>query len=608
MRAVGGAEVQHCRTALEQDELPLLKQLGFVQIRNHDEDVQLFSQSGAYTPPPYAADSSSLRLRGSPDPNAGPDRLASFLSKLKYLYDETDHVECGPHVPGGPCDKRAAMKAQAVRVRNQLELKFRAIPLTMQAQSYIEGYKPTASRRVYNPLQTIRDRQFRPKPKRAPPLLWDVSVTEQIQDLRWRYQTMRVQSQSMRVEKPRKRSRDIAVPMPEPKREFLAPAPAPRRRSSMLARLEAGGSSELIARLQSRHDSADADTDTDTDAETAHTRRPTFCRNAAHVAETWNRLYRTTTQRTADSEACVSDVAKVASRSSSDESSPRLGADTRPRLTITDVDGSELSTFLSHANGGAGAGAGADVGSARASPSATASAYASANASASALAPAGSVSWTLGANASVSSDVGSLSPPNTSASSAAVARVPSPRKRQVEYHRAPWEVSVCGIEDDLQYLRLLYQIALDRGDLLKRLDRRCCARFRAACTPLGDGLQRATSPALAQYLEEVESDLATLTSKIEQGVATQVDAVRTATDLIVCEVNTTLNKDLRNVTSRMEKAIVCRSSTLSTHLCYTLIEYSLLLLMWVIWGGLKIWRLVLAVVAGVRYVCLGLAA
>lgn len=596
MRTSGSAEVQHCHTALDQDELPLLKQLGFLQVKNHDEGVQLYpsatnlpmSPTLQLSPPPNQPqpihNSQSLRLKGSPEPNeSNPNRLASFLSKLKYLYDETDQLEGVLTMPVGTGDTRAAIKAQAAKVRNQLELKFRAIPLTMQAETFIEGYKPTPSRRVYNPLQTIRDRRFRPKPKRKPPLLWDVSITEQIQDLRWRYQTMRIQSHYTRSEKPRKRSRDIPLPSIEPKSEFLMPAVPQKSRSTTLARNEADQTSELIARLRSRHDSMDLDTDTDTDGEPTRTRRPTFCRNAAHVAETWNRLYRTNSRKSGVSETCISDAAKTNSRSSSDgalsvrRQSRSQSIEGCPMLTVTNAQGSDVGVF---------------------SPSPK-------------RPTAASISGSIG------SPVGALGPasvsgtsvvPTTTNTSTASPTAPSLRRRPAEYHRAPWESSVFRIESELKFLNLLYKIALARCDSYKRRDDHCCAKFRAACAPIDEQGRRTSSClALAQYLEAIENDLAVRNAKLEQGVVVQVDAVRVATDLIIRDVNTTLNKDLRDITSRMEKAIVCRSSTVSTYLCYAFIEYVVLMVMWLVWGGMKIWRFLLAIVSGVRYCCIGLA-
>lgn len=600
MRTSGSAEVQHCHTALDQDELPLLKQLGFIQVKNHDEGVQLYPSAcnlpitpiPQLAPPPNKPDQThinkSLRLKGSPEPNEPkPVQLASFLSKLKYLYDETDQLEGVLAMPTGTGDTRTTIKAQAAKVRNQLELKYRAIPLTMQAETFIEGYKPTPSRRVYNPLQTIRDRRFRPKPKKKPPLLWDVSITEQIQDLRWRYQTMRIQSHYTRAEKPRKRSRDILLPSIEPKNEFLMPTAPQKPRSATVTRIEADQTSELIERLRSRHDSMDHDTDTDTDGEHVRHRRPTFCRNAANVAETWNRLYRTSSRKSGASDTCASIAIKTNSRSSSDDiGSPSACRQARsqsieefPMLTVTDAQGSDVSIFAP-----------------------TSRRYTGASTTGSTGSPIGALGSANASGTSVTPSLTSTTVPSIGTSTG------STRKRPAEYHKAPWESSVCRIETDLKFLNLLYKIALGRCDSYKLRDDHCCARFKAACASIDEQGRRTSSClALAQYLEEVENDLAERNTKLEQGVALQVDAVRVATDLIIRDVNTTLNKDLRDITSRMEKAIVCRSSTVSTYLCYAFIEYVVLMVMWIVWGGMKVWRFLLAILSGVRFCCNGLA-
>ena len=837
---MGSAEVQHCRTVIEQEELPLLKQLGFVPVRNHDEVIHIYPPPGKEMSISDADMNSSLRLKGSarisfqpgslstgsassgsldsPDschsnssesmdssdatnnadceqqrtdsrlcyPEDGnntlckdneqiglerahsrPDTLARFLSKLKYLYDEADDEEAVliSRPSGGKyVDQKAVIKAQADKVRNQLELKFRAIPLTMQADKFIEGYRPTQSRRVYNPLQTIRDRKFRSKPNYRTHRvnIWQVPISEQLQDLRWRYQNMRIQSRYTKNErKSKKRSHGNDLLNAKAGQKYNRPERFSRsssgesstsncsesslnidkkvkssaRRSSHQSsvsnlhsqlsphsdyRMESSASSklldndsstELIDRLQQRHEQdmnhpyglepeeidmahfknllpfEDNEPIPINCEEIGSKRRGTFCRNAANIAETWNRLYKTTSHTSAFSQAVsdrssrsgnvcdqISDVDSVNSRRRSSQpfasqlsQIQSIASDSThsikseksnqvcPLVTVTNDAGqvesieqpvpnnsnlnsynnsntshlglfahtapslSKFNEFVNHANGSqdryADVHHNSDGDVKRSSGSAltgpvlnsniASNLSASLDGSNSKILTVFSDSMQAGNTHNKNVPFNSVST-NNNGSAAGSSRVYKKKSVVHEYHKAPWETSISCLNDELHYLKILFSVALRRDDLLKKRDRDCCKKFQLACAPLGKDLETHKASEYAQYLQSVENDIATKMNTIERGVSTSVDSIRISTDMMVGEVNSTLNKHLRSVTSRVEKLMTCRSSNMSTHLCYSFIEYGLLFIMWVVWGGCQIWKLFTMILSCFRFCSCGL--
>lgn len=660
--------------------------------------------------------------------------LTSFLSRVKYLYDESESKDAIPLATSSSSspafaaavasssstysDQRALIKAQADRVRNQLDMKFSAMAFGSQLDHM--GDTLDSSKPHYNPLRTIRDRkdpQIRPHLPKHPQKMsiWQIPIAELTQDLRWRFNQERLvvhkRHRNHAMQQEERSNSQQAGNEPENLRnsrkgsiistdeqvnaleavdqnhqtepeteasprfhystsEGEMPSAADslrgwdRRRSSsdnqFSNSLPRSNCAELIDRLRSAHDGDELAIEDESSGENSLSKvnthgslmtnydlagiassagsvsssvggisgnqssedtrlaKPRFCRNSASVADTWNRLYKPR-QYSSNAEFLTASgggrrAPSVHSNNSSRMSSRRssYSSDTTDRLkgAVSDVsskstENDRIPLTRSTSSDIASTGARSDVPSKVNAPVLT---LTSENGN-EVLLDSKSSARRRSSNAPLRKVP---SPLNVGSSSALVGSDEWMGEQfgslnQDAVRRNPLEKKCFTLDSDLRYLIAFYTTALHRArakEVLRPCNDLESLGLRFPVLRLSDSLRNATMTDFLNYLRNVENALVARQQELDASVATPLDGLRVATDLMVSEVNMTLNRQIREVSSRMDRLTSQRGGcAIYMTTLYCLIEYTVTFVMWAIWCFVTVVRLILCPIKGMRFIC-----
>lgn len=635
--------------------------------------------------------------------SASADRMLSFLSRTKYLYDEREISENnGLSMPGNFtfADQRSIIKVQADRIRNQLELKFGSIEFLSQADRLGSSTAHDSAFVSYNPLQIIRDRSKRPKASKhhARENMWHITISELVEDTRWRFRTARIRVQkqkkkqrrngsfprdtaerdsrltesassshlnSSQMTPPRSTSAALIHGPPHPDQSgphsapinsaftFLTPGSATsvnrasdgptsnlpqsdctklidRLRSSHSGNSEMGGSSSesILDAEEDESKSEDPDgkefqgqiSESDLNEDGNLKARSRFCRNSASVANTWNRLYRARAESSKSEDARLKPLSRVSTRGSNFSQS---GLSTTSSAVISESDDGLYNleepmphfaqSFRTSSNGDAHlffGGSPADPSNGQSNGSVDSSTepppvlkLIADNGQEKMLDDSKWSSKSSSRKQSTSEGVEltrneHLSEPGQGFGSL--------RPATVETRKDSHERALCSLLSDVRYLIPYYSIILRRdeaGFIYQRCKAQMTPLLAGNCAQLSDSLKSDMVANLLPFLGKVEQTVVNEQQLLDAEVATCLNDFRISTDLMVGDVNTTMNRQIREISSRMERISNCKNHGMCLALSYSLLEYSVVFLMWLIWTTVQLAKPLKWLLTLVRAVC-----
>lgn len=606
---------------------------------------------------------------------ASADRMLNFLSRIKYLYYERETSEnTGISIPNNFTftDQRSIIKAQAERIRNQLDLKFSSIDFLFQADKLGGGTASDSAFAYYNPLQIIRDRGKRPKASKyhSRENLWQITISEQVEDTRRRFCTARLRVQKQKKKLRRNSSfakdtadRDVRLSEIHSPRTHSSNATPPRSSSKTLlngslhldpawprsapsnseftfltpgsvtsinrvadgptSNLPQSDCTELIARLRSSHSGTsqmdgsstesilddEVDKPQSEDAEVHDDKGPEgefseeynfrsrsrFCRNSASVADTWKRLYRSRADRSRYEDSRLKPISRISTHSSNfsqsglslASSAVISGSDDGLCNTIEGPVPSVPQSHRTFSNGDVHPVFGGS------------------------LKKRGSVDSStdpLPFLKPISASGQEKFPDNPKISSKFSARIPSSgeiaeaprvehflepgqgfgslRPPSTEARKDSHERALCTLLSDLRYLIPYYSIILRRdeaGLVYQPYKARMTPLMDESCAQLSDSLKSDMVAKLLPFLGKIEQTVVSEQQLLDAEVATCLNELRVSTDLMVGDVNTTMNRRIREISSRMERMSNCKSHGMCLAFLYSLLEYGVVFIMWLIW-------------------------